>query len=131
MSTRIKVEMKPVNTILAKLGVNKTGDVQAFVTSTVNRRLTKYMPFRSGALATKLKFVKSPTEIEVLGPYARYQYYGKVMVGKAPKTVTDRDLKYDKTKNPQAGPYWDRRMMAAEKGQIVAEVQAYVNRRKR
>ena len=131
MSTRIKVEMKPVNTILTRLGVSKTGDVQRFVTSTINRRITRYMPFRSGALATKLKFVKGPTEIEALGPYARYQYYGKVMVGKAPKTVTDRDLKYDKTKNPQAGPHWDRRMMAAEKDQIVAEVQAYVNRRKR
>ena len=131
MSTRIKVEMKPVNTILTRLGVNKTGDVQRFVTSTINRRITRYMPFRTGVLATKLKYIKSPTEIEVLGPYARYQYYGKVMVGRAPKTVTDRDLKYDKTKNPQAGPFWDKRLMAAEGRQIVAEAQRYVDRRKK
>lgn len=131
MSTRIKVEMKPVNTILTRLGVNKTGDVQRFVTSTVNRRITRYMPFRTGVLATKLKYIKSSTEIEVLGPYARYQYYGKVMVGRAPKTVTDRDLRYDKTKNPQAGPFWDKRLMAAEGRQIAAEVQKYVDRRKR
>lgn len=131
MSTRIKVEMKPVNTILTRLGVNKTGDVQRFVTSTVNRRITRYMPFRTGVLATKLKYIKSPTEIEVLGPYARYQYYGKVMVGKAPKTVTDRDLKYGKTENPQAGPFWDKRLMAAEGRQIAAEVQRYVDRRKK
>ena len=131
MSTRIKVEMKPVNTILTRLGVNKTGNVQRFVTSTINRRITRYMPFRAGVLATKLKYIKSPTEIEVLGPYARYQYYGKVMVGKAPKTVTDRDLKYDKTENPQAGPFWDKRLMAAEGRQIAAEVQKYVDRRKR
>lgn len=148
MSTRVKVTMKPVNTILTRLGVNKTGDVQRFVTETVNRRITRYMPYRTGVLSTKLKFVKSPTEIEVLGPYARVTYYGKVMVnaktGKGPMNIpgvglrfrkgavlkaTDRDMEYDKTKNPKAGPYWDRRMMAAEGGQIAAEAQAYVNRK--
>lgn len=148
MSTRIKVEMKPVGTILTRLGVNKTGDVQMQLTRIVNKRITKYMPFRSGALATKLKHIKSPTEIEVLGPYARYPYYGKVMVnsvtGKGPAMipgvgyryrkgttlkVTDRDLKYDTTKHPDAGPFWDRRMMAAEKDAIVSDVQAYVRRR--
>lgn len=129
MKTTVKVNMKPVNTILARLGVNKTGDVQMFVTNTVNRRITRYMPYRSSALSTKLKFIKSPTEIEVLGPYARYQYYGKVMVGSAPKAVTDQDLRYDKTKNPLAGPFWDRRMMEAEGKQISAEIQRYVDRK--
>lgn len=148
MSTRVKVTMKPVNTIVNRLGVGKSGDVQRFVTETVNRRITRYMPFRSGVLATKLKFIKSSTEIEVLGPYARVTYYGKIMVdsqtGKGPMNIpgvglrfrkgavlkaTDRDMEYDKTKNPKAGPYWDRRMMAAESGQIAAEAQAYVNRK--
>lgn len=148
MSTRVKVTMKPVNTIVNRLGVGKSGDVQRFVTETVNRRITQYMPFRSGVLATKLKFIKSPTEIEVLGPYARVTYYGKIMVdsqtGKGPMNIpgvglrfrkgavlkaTGRDMEYDKTKNPKAGPYWDRRMMAAEGGQIAAEAQAYVNRK--
>jgi hypothetical protein len=142
--------MRPVNTIMTRLGVNQTGDVQRFVTNTVNRRITRYMPFRSGALATKLKYIKSSTEIEVLAPYARMQYYGKVMVnaktGKGPACIpgvgyrypegavlraTNRDLQYDLTKNSQAGPYWDRRMMAAEGTQIAAEVQEYVNRRRR
>lgn len=150
MSTRIKVEMKPVNVITTRLGVNKTGDVQMQATRIINQRITRYMPFRSGALSTKLKLIKSPTEIEVLGPYARYQYYGEVMVdpktGAAgfrdkdgqwksrrgvPKVRSGRPIRYDTTKNPQAGPYWDRRMMAAEKGQIAAEIQAYVDRRKR
>nr|DAH76941.1 MAG TPA: Minor capsid protein [Caudoviricetes sp.] len=148
MSARIKVEMKPVNAILARLGVNKTGDVQQFVTNTINRRITRYMPFRTGVLSTKLKFVKAPTEIEVLGPYARMMYYGKVMVdsatGKGPAKIpgvgyrfrrgavlraTDRDLDYDKTKHPRAGPLWDRALMAAEGNQIAAEVQDYVNRK--
>lgn len=128
MSTKVRVEMKPVGVILARLGIDKNGRVQRFLTETVNRRITRYMPFRTGVLATKLKFVSSPTEITVNGPYARYQYYGKVMVGKPPKQVTDIDLNYDKTKHPNAGPFWDRRMMAAEKDVIVREVQAYVKR---
>ena len=127
---RVRVKMKPVNTILTRMGVKPDGDVQMFVTNTVNRRITRYMPFRSGALATKLKHIKSATEIEVLGPYARYQYYGKAMEGPAPKVVTDRDLKYDKTKNPLAGPFWDRRLIANEGAQIAGEVRRYVSGRK-
>ena len=149
MKTKIKVEMKPVNTILTRLGVTPDGDVQAHLTADINRRITRYMPYRSGALATKLKFIKSPTEIEVVGPYARAMYYGKVMVdpqtGKAgfltpngwrsrkgvPKVVSDRDIEYDTTKNPQAGPFWDRRLMAAEGDAIAADIQRYVDRRKK
>lgn len=127
---RVRVKMKPVNTILTRMGVKPDGDVQMFVTNTVNRRITRYMPFRSGALSTKLKHIKSATEIEVLGPYARYQYYGKAMEGPAPKVVTDRDLKYDKTKNPLAGPFWDRRMIANEGAQIADEARRYVSGRK-
>ena len=126
---RVRVKMKPVNTILTRMGVKPDGDVQMFVTNTVNRRITRYMPFRSGALSTKLKHIKSATEIEVLGPYARYQYYGKVMEGPAPKVLTDRDLKYDKTKNPLAGPFWDRRLIANEGAQIADEVRRYVSGR--
>lgn len=151
MKTRIRVNMKTVNTIVNRLGLGKTGDVQMQLTRIVNQRITRYMPFRTGALSTKLKYIKSPTEIEVLGPYARYQYYGKVMVnaktGKGPALIpgvgyrykegtvlkaTERDLDQKTgTKNDRAGPFWDRRMMAAEGKQIVREIQTYVDRRKR
>lgn len=150
MSTRIKVEMKPVSVVVNRLGVGKNGDVQRFVTNTINRRITRYMPYRSSALSTKLKFIKSAAEIEVLGPYARYQYYGKVMVDpvtgaagfrdkdgqwksrrNVPKVKTNRDLDYTQSKahNPDAGPFWDRALMAAEGGKIAAEIQVYVDRK--
>lgn len=129
MKTTIKVDMRPASAITKRLGIDRNGDVQRFVTHTVNRRITRYMPYRTGTLATKLKIVTGPTEITVLGPYARYQYYGKVMVGKAPRTVTDKDLQYTKSKNLLAGPFWDRRMMAAEGAQIREDIQKYVRRR--
>ena len=149
MSTRVQVKTKPVNTILTRLGVDRTGDVQMQTTRIINQRITRYMPYRFSTLSTKLKYIKSPTEIEVLGPYARVQYYGKVMVnaatGKGPMNipgvglrykrgtvlkVTDRDMQYDTTKNPKAGPFWDKRMMAEEGAQIAAEIQEYVNRKR-
>lgn len=148
MSTRIKVEMKPVDTILTRLGVDKNGNVQMQVTRIINNRITKYMPFRTGVLSTKSKRIKSPTEIEVSAPYTLYMYYGKVMVnsktGKGPAFIpgvgyryrkgtvlkaTERDLNYDLTKHPKAGPFWDRRMMASEATQIAHDIQVYVNRR--
>lgn len=148
MKTRIKVEMQPVNRIVTKLGVNPNGDVQMQVTRIINQRITKYMPFRSGALATKLKFIKSPTEIEVTGPYARVMYYGEVMVDPVTgaagfkdadgqwksrrgvaKVRSGRAFNYDTTKHPHAGPFWDRRMMTAEGQAIRFELQHYVNRR--
>ena len=148
MSTRIRAEMKPIATILTRLGVDKTGDVQMQVTRIINKRITRYMPYRSGALATKQKHIKSPTEIEVIAPYSRLQYYGKVMVnsktGKGPALipgvgfryrkgttlkVTNRDLEYGITKNQRAGPFWDKRMMAAEKGAIVSDIQVYIRRK--
>lgn len=150
MSTKIRVEMKPIATILTRLGVNKTGDVQMQLTRIINKRITRYMPFRSGALATKLKYIKSPTEIEVYADYAHYQYVGKKRVnaktGKGPAflegigfrykpgTVTkltdiDLDQRPRSPGNDRAGPLWDRRMMAAEKGAIVSDIQAYIRRK--
>ena len=149
MSTRIKVNMKPVNQIVARLGLNPTGDVQKQTTAIINHRITRYMPYKNGVLAYESKYIKSPTEIEVLGPYARYMYYGEVMVDPktraagfqdkdgqwksrrgVPKVRSGRPIDYDTTKgHPLAGPNWDKRMMAAEGAQITKELQSYVNRK--
>lgn len=128
MATRVYVNMQPIGQILERHGLNKGGRVQQFLTMECSKRMTDYMPFRSGALATKLKVVTSATEITVYGPYARYQYYGKAMVGPAPKRVTDKDLTYDKTKNPKAGPFWDRRMMAEQAQAIANACERYLRR---
>lgn len=145
----IKVDMAPAQQIMKRLGVTARGDVQRFHTANAKRRIQKYMPYRSGA-TIKLMIVQSPADepfIHVDAPYARMLYYGKIMVdpktGAAgfltangwrsrkgvPKVVSDRDIQYDQTKNPQAGPFWDRRLMAAEGEVMRQELQDYVNRR--
>lgn len=150
MIVDVRVSMKPAQRMILELGVDKNGDVQAQWTNDVMRRMVRYMPFRTGTTATKLMFMRSSTEIEVAAPYARYLYCGKVMVnaktGKGPMYIpnvgyryregtilkaTDRDLTYTKTKNPLAGPFWDRTLMTAEGDQMIADLQTYVDRRRR
>lgn len=149
---RIKVDMAPVGAIMKRLGVTAHGDVQRFHTANARRRIQKYMPYRFGALI-KLMIVQSPADepfIHVDAPQARMLYYGKVMVDPVthaagfltangwrsrkgvPKVVSNRDIEYTKTdKNPYAGPFWDRNLMAAEGAVMQQDLQDYVNRRAR
>ena len=128
---RVKVDMRPVKAILKAKGLTVDGDVQRFHTANVLRRIVKYMPYRTGALI-KLTQISSPvtkSQIFVPGPTAQYLYRGKVMEGppEGPKRATDRDLQYTKTKNPKAGPYWDRALVAAEGTAMRNDLQRYVN----
>lgn len=131
ITSKITVAIKPPRAILRDKGFLPGGDVQKFFTAEVLRRIVKYMPYLTGT-TIKLTQAQSPVErpyIVTDEPQAKYLYYGKVMVGAPPKKVTDRDLVYTVSKNPLAGPYWDRRMMAAEGAAIQAAVQEYINRK--
>lgn len=128
---KITVDMAPVNQILKSKGLTPGGDVQKFHTQNVLRRIQKYMPYRTGATIKTMiaqTDINNP-EIVLDVPHGRYIYYGKAMEGPPPKTVTDRDLVYTKTKNPLAGPYWDRALKAAELPQMQNELQRYVWRK--
>ena len=125
---KVKVKMNPTGRILKDKGLTAGGDVQRFHTANVLRRIACYMPYRTGATVkltmTGTNINKSYIVTET--PYARYIYYGKAMEGKVPKKATERDLIYTKTKNPRAGPYWDRALAAAEGAAIRADLQRYI-----
>lgn len=92
---------------------------QKFIDNEVLRLSSPYLPMQSGMLQ---KLGVLGTEIgsgEVVwsGPYARYLYYGKVMVGRAPKKLTDRNLTFRGA--PQRGAFWFDRMKADKKDQIL------------
>lgn len=128
---KITLDMKPINQILKSKGLTAGGDIQRFHTANVLRRIQRYMPYRSGA-TIKLMIVQTDISRPLIVldvPHGRYLYYGKVMVGRAPKTVADKPLKYTITKNPLAGPYWDRRLKAAELSAMQADLQRYINRK--
>ena len=144
---KVKLDMPSAEKLIQRKGFDRDGHVQKFHTANVNRRIGKYMPHLTGALETKLKIVRG-TQIVVLGPYAKYQYHGKVMVdaktGKGPMNIpgvglrykkgtilkeTDRPLDYDTTYHKDAGPFWDRALMAAEGKAMTSDLQRYIDRR--
>lgn len=145
---RIILKMNPISKILRDKGLDESGDVQRFHTMNVLRRIQKYMPYRSGA-TIKLMIVQtdvSKPEIVLDVPYGKFLYYGMLMVDpvtgaagfrdadgqwkswtKRPKVKSDRPITYTKTKNPLAGPFWDRRLTAAEGKAMQADLQRYID----
>lgn len=73
-----------------------------------------FVPALTGSLTQRTRVVGG--EVIYPGPYARFLYYGKVMVDPntgstyAPKggtkVVTDRNLVFNKTMHPQAQSHW-------------------------
>lgn len=93
---------------------------QIFVDSEVLRLSAPYIPLQTSMLQKSgiLGTVPGSGEVVWNAPYARYQYYGKVMIGRAPKQLTDRDLTYHGA--PMRGKLWFERMKADHKQHILA-----------
>ena len=144
------LEMNSVGQILKDKGLNETGNVQQFHTANVLKRIKRYMPFVSGMtykVTVAQTDIKKP-EIVTNTPYAKYLFYGKVMIDPklgiagfmtpegwrsrkgCVKVRTGRDLQYNRTKNPQAGPRWDRALSANEGKAMAEDLQRYLNRRR-
>lgn len=148
-STVAYLEMNSVNQIIKDKGLDETGDAQRFHTANVLRRIKRYMPFLSGMTykVTVAQTDISKPYIITDTPYAKYLFYGKVMIDPkinaagfmtpegwrsrrgSVKVLTNRDLQYNRTKNPNAGPRWDRALSAAEGKAMAADLQRYLNRR--
>ena len=112
-------------------------DAQSFVDSECIRLMVPYTPMLNGIL------MKSPVlgtdigsgHIYYLSPYARYQYYGKLMVSSITgsayasmgekKVLTNVDLKYNLSGTGQQGPYWFERMKADKGAQILKGAARY------
>lgn len=67
-----------------------------------------FLPFRQGIMSSKSKVdtIIGSGHVVYDTPYARYLYHGKVMVGRPPKTVTNRDLQFGKVPHPMAQAFW-------------------------
>jgi len=95
---------------------------QMFVDSEVLRLSSPYIPFQSGMLEKSgiLGTTIGSGEVVWNAPYARYLYYGKVMVGRAPKVLTARKLTYHGA--PMRGAFWFERMKKDKGKQILDKV---------
>jgi hypothetical protein len=80
----------------------------------VEKDTAPFVPMLTGSLTQRTRV--DGNQIVYPGPYARFLYYGKVMVDPetgstyAPKggvkVVTDRDLVFNQTAHPQAQSHW-------------------------
>jgi hypothetical protein len=104
---KIKVELNPLQTIFVSLGIQERGRAQLYLANEATRRMSKYVPFRTGKLRDTVDI--QPNFVTYLMPYARRQYY----------TNKGRGI---------TGRWWRQKMMTAEGSQLIADVQNYVSR---
>lgn len=135
-----RLEMKSNARLLSERGLQSYGRVQKFIDQECIRRMDPYTPRITGALikSATLGTVIGSGKIQQVAPQARYLYYGKLMVSSVTgsayatkgesKVLTDKDLNYTKSANPQAGAYWFERMKADHKDKILKGAQQVANR---
>jgi hypothetical protein len=140
----IRIDVNDVNHILRKHGLQAGGPVQKFFTSELMRLSDPYVPFRSGPLKNSVHPSDEWDAIIYNTPYARYHWFGKLMVDpitkkgafydprsgrywsrpNTPKELTTRDLQY--TGGPLRGPKWVERCWIDNKDSIINSVEAYI-----
>lgn len=146
MATTIKLDLNDVKKIVADHGLAPGGDVQKFFSNELLRISDPYTPFRSGITADTAYISPDGTAINYVTPYARYIWYGKLMVDpitkkgafhnsvygfwsrpKVQKELTDTNLKYQGA--PLRGPKWVERAYIDNKDAVIASVERFANRR--
>lgn len=104
--------------ILDSRGLGNDARARKMLASEVARMSDPYVPMQQGILKNTRQIDQEGRAILYPQPYARYHYYGKVMVGRAPKQATNRDLQHHGA--PKRGPFWDKRMMADRGDELIS-----------
>ena len=108
----MSVQMKPIHTIEVDLGIQANGPMQQYATDTIYRYMYKYIPFSGDSQRIHLRENVDITEEKITFKtvYAKKQYYG---------SQTGTPWNYT---TPGTGPYWDKEMLSAERGDILKEI---------
>lgn len=126
----LKLDLVSEYELLANHGIQPEGPVQTFIDNEVIKHMGKYTPAQSKLLMNlpRMQTKIGSGEIIQKAPYARYQYYGKLMVSSITgsafshgesKVLTDIDLEYSTAVNPMAGSFWFEHMKADKKDAIL------------
>lgn len=120
MRVNTRIELDNINNILRRRGLEARGRVQKILDSEVLRLSEPYTPFHVGDLRNSGMRGTTLGSGKVVwnSPYAKFLYYGKVMIGMASgspwarkgekKIKTNRDLTYNDA--PKRGAFWFERM---------------------
>ncbi len=140
ISASLDADLSP-DDILALLGLDDHGRVQQTIDQSVIDYCRPYIPASPNRILEDSAQVSTDIGSGLViwnTPYAHYQYAGivygpnipiiepetGVLMGwfsppGRPKHPTDRNLTYDTSQNPMAGPYWFERMKADRLGDIL------------
>ena len=119
----VKIQIDPAARILRRHGLDASGGAQRFHTNNVLKRIQKYMPYRTGSMI-KLTIIQTDInvpEIVTEAPQAKMLFRGRSRSG--------NPIRYTKTKNPHAGPRWDKAVSIAEGNAMAADLQRYLQRK--
>lgn len=121
---KVSIKMNSANKIIKDHGLDKDGVATKHLRDEVERLSNPYIPMKSHYLKDDSVSFPNNHSIKYNTPYARYQYYGKVMVGSPPKKVTNTDLKYNGA--PKRGAHWDKRMWNDKGKDICKNVERFI-----
>lgn len=133
MKVNVKINIHRPSRIIKDHGLDKDGKVTRYLRDEVERMSNKYIPFQNGNLR-RLKSHPSNHEIKYTAPYAKFIYYGKLMLGKngsawvrygERKYVTSKNLKYHTS---GTGPKWEQKMLQKEGNTLRKNVENYIKR---
>ncbi len=144
MSFNAKFHLNSVEEMLSDLNLEENGLAQQFFTNEVWRLSDDYVPYENGLLKTNV-IVKS-NSLTYNSPYARYHWYGNLMVDPdylkgamfnpnygfwsrpgVPK-ILDPNGRAINNWNGLRGPFWTSRMWADRHKEIELAVQKFIER---
>ena len=135
ISARLDAHLDP-NDLLVACGLQRGGRVQRFIDQRVIDGCTGggYVPAspdRTLEFSAQVSTEIGSGQVIWNMPYARFQYYGRVMTDELGRTwvgpgerkpvITERRLDYDTAQNPLAGAFWFERAKADQLNQWLEE----------
>lgn len=127
----IKIKMNSTSKIIKDHGLDPNGRVVRYLRDTADRLMNPFVPMDNGMLRRNKTYPRN-SEIKYNSPYAKYQYYGKLMLTKngaswaklgEKKVLTSKKLKYHTS---GTGAHWDKLMMQRCKNDLIKDVENYI-----
>lgn len=139
---RLRTNLNDLENFVA--GLKSDSELMFAINTKLKERCDPYVPYDTGNLSDANV---TKTGVSYNAPYAHYQYTGIVYGpnypiyakgdpntiiawrSRPPKYPTGKELQYDTSVHPLAGPEWDKRMLLAEGDEFIADCQELVNKR--
>ena len=128
----VKVKMNSTNKILKDHGLDRDGRTIRHLRDISDRLMSPFIPGGAKGHIARLKTYPNNYSIKYKGPYAHYQFTGKLMLAKngsswakkgEKKHYTSKKLKYHTS---GTGDHWHKRMLQRRRNDIVKDLEDFI-----